>query len=93
MSDEFFVQISFWSAFILSILIAFYAYKLIRRIGSNGLLTNVITYTGIFALSFGFHHIFEIFFEHNSLRIIPESLEAIAAILLFMAIWQLYKLS
>jgi hypothetical protein len=93
MSDELFVQMSFWSAFILSILIVFYAYRLIIRIGSKGLLTNVITYTGIFALSFGFHHIFEIFFEHNSLLIIPESLETVAAILLFITIWHLYKLS
>ncbi len=84
----------FWAAFILDILIVWYAFSLTKRMGKGGLLGKVTIYTALSASVFGIHHIMELLLEevHHGVEI-AESIEGIAAVLLGMAVFQLYKLT
>lgn len=93
MGEEIVVLTTFWAAFIIDIFIVGYAYKLSKRMGGSGLLHKTTVLTGFSALVFGLHHILEIFLEEIPGGIaIAESVEGIAAILLGLAVYQLYKL-
>ena len=87
------MDFSFWAAFILDILIVAYAFGLSKRMGGSGLLHRTTLYAGFSALVFGIHHIMELFLAEipNGIEI-AESVEGIAAILLSIAAYQLYKL-
>ncbi|MEE9594197.1 MAG: hypothetical protein V3V92_02245 [Candidatus Hydrothermarchaeales archaeon] len=94
MSEQLVVLTSFGAAFILDIGIMFYAYKLYKRMGGSGLLSNTTIYAGAAALVFGIHHILRIYPV-----IIPagfpisEIFEGIAAVLLGIAVYELYKVA
>lgn len=93
MGEEIIVLTAFWAAFIIDILVVAYAYKLSKRMGGSGLLHKTTVLAGFSAFVFGLHHIMEIFLVDMDGGIaIAESVEGIAAILLGMAVYQLYKL-
>lgn len=93
MGDDIVVLTSFWAAFVIDIFIVAYAYKLSRRMGGSGMLHKTTGLAGASALVFGIHHILEIFLEDIPGGIaVAESIEGIAAILLGLAVYQLYKL-
>ena len=88
------VNVCFWAAFIIDILIVIYALTLMKRMGVGSLLSKTTLYAALAALVFGIHHLMEVFlvdFEHGIA--IAESVEGIAAILMGMAVFQLYKLT
>ena len=93
MSAGHIVEVNFWAAFILDIFIMFYAFSLSKKIGNKGLLSRVIVLTGFTALVFGIHHVLEIFLENTPMGIaIAEGVEGVAAIILLIATYSLYKL-
>lgn len=90
---ELIVKTSFWGAFLLDLLIVAYAYRLSKKMGGSGLLNNTVVYAGASAFVFGIHHILEIFLEQVPGGLaVAEAIEGIAAILLGIAVYQLYAL-
>ncbi len=94
MSEQLVVFTSFWAAFILNIGIVFYAFKLYRRMGGSGLLSNTTIYAGASALVFGIHHLLRIY-PGIILAGFPisEFLEGITAVMLGFAVYELYKVA
>ncbi|VVB97014.1 Uncharacterised protein [uncultured archaeon] len=93
-SSEEVVSILFWSSFILDLLIMWYAIGLSKRMGNSGLLHKATIYAGLTALIFGLQHFVEaIIADLPSGMIIAESIEAVAIILLGVAVFQLFKLT
>ena len=88
------VSVCFYGAFIIDVLIVIYAFFLIKRMGMGSLLGKTTLYAALSALVFGIHHLMEVFLEHvhNGLAI-AESVEGVAAILMGIAVFQLYKLT
>lgn len=88
------VGVGFWAAFVIDVFIMVYAFRLSKKMGGKGLLTKVIIYTGLATLMFGLHHVLEVFFKEIQHGIIfLEGIEVIAALLLFAAVYHLYKLA
>lgn len=88
------VTTCFWAALILDVLIVWYAFSLSKRMGRGGLLSKVTIYAALSALVFGIHHIMELFLEDVPYgTAIGESAEGIAAVLLGIAVFQLYRLT
>jgi len=93
MSEEAVVQAGFWGAFLLDVYIFAYAFRLRKRMGSSGMLSNSTLYAGMSAMVFGIHHILELFVGDSTMGLtIAEGIEGIAAVLLGAAVYQLYKL-
>lgn len=87
-----YISIEYTIILILGIFITLYAFKLAKRLGGSGLLTKTTMYTGLSSFAFGFEH-FIITLEKMPYRIvIAEGAEGIAALLLLIAVYQLYKL-
>jgi hypothetical protein len=93
-SSEEVVSILFWSAFVLDLIIMWYAINLSKKMGNSGLLQKTTIYVGSSALIFGLQHFLEAIIEDlpNGM-IIAETVEGIAIILLGIAVYQLYKLT
>ncbi|MCX9011643.1 MAG: hypothetical protein OIN66_11050 [Candidatus Methanoperedens sp.] len=88
------VSILFWSSFILDLLIMWYALSLSRKMGHSGLLHKTTIYAASSALIFGLQHFVEAIIEDLPAGMtIAESVEALAVILLGIAVYQLYKLT
>ncbi len=88
------VSILFWSSFILDMLIMWYAMGLSKKMGHSGLLHKTTIYAASSALIFGLQHFVEaIIADLPSGMIIAESIEAVAIILLGVAVYQLFKLT
>ena len=87
----------FWGAFIIDIIIVYYAIHLSRRLGGEGVFHKTTMYAAASAFVFGLHHIGEFLLEGvtvgsvNAL-VFAEILEVPAALLLLMAVYQLYVL-
>lgn len=93
MSEEMVALSSFWAAFVIDIVIIYYAFRLSKRMGGAGLLNSTTIYIGLSGLVFGIHHILEIYLEEIPAGLaVAESIEGIAAILLGIAVYQFYKL-
>lgn len=87
------VLVSFWSAFVVDLVIVAYALRLSRRIGGAGILHKVIALTAGAALLFGVHHILEVFLDGMPSGIeFAESVEGMAALALALATFQFYRL-
>jgi hypothetical protein len=88
------VDVCFWSAFVIDIFILIYALVLSKRMGGSGALQKTTLFAGLSAFVFGIHHIMEIFLAGNANGIaIAEGVEGVAAILLGVAVYYLYKLT
>ncbi len=86
--------VSFGSALLLNILIVWYAFSLRQKMGKDGLLGKVTVYAALSSLVFGLHHALELLLDKRSYGlIVAEGIEGIAAILLGIAVFTLYKLA
>ena len=91
------VLFGFWGAFLIDLIIVYYAIHLSRRLGGEGVFHKTTVYAASSAFVFGLHHIGELLLEGvtfgsvNAL-VFAESLEVPAALLLLMAVYQLYRL-
>ena len=87
------VSVAFWGSFILSIFILLYARKISKRLGGKGFLNKVIILVGISAFIFGFHHVLETLIGGNPTGlVIAEGFESFAALILFYAVYSIYKM-
>lgn len=86
------VLVSFWAAFLIDIGIVVFAFRLSRKMGESGLLYRTTMYTGASAFTFGLHHLGELYLQNvpNGVAI-SEGVEGIAAILLGLAVYSLYR--
>ena len=83
----------FYIAFILNLIIFYYSISLYRQI-KRSLLANVTLFAGLSSLVFSLHHLGENLLEKFTMFIIiSESLEGVAAILLLVAVYYIYKIS
>ena len=83
----------FYAAFILDLIIFYFAFSLYRQI-KGSTLASVALYASLSAFVFGLHHLGEVLFHDSVTGItIAESIESVAALLLLIAIYYLYKVS
>lgn len=93
MKVELDVLIEFWAVFVLGCILLLYAFKLSKRMGGKGLLTKTTMYAGFSAFAFGFEHLIIALFGETTLGFtIAEGIEGVAALLLLMAVYDMYKL-
>ena len=91
------VLFGFWGAFIIDLIIVYYAIHLSGRLGGEGVFHKTSRYAAASAFVFGLHHIGELLFEgvtvsSVNMLIFAEILEVPAALLLLLAVYQLYVL-
>lgn len=81
------------SSFIISVVILFYSIKLSKKLGSKGFLHETVFYISITSLILGIHYLSKLFFFDKWYELlIVESLEAAAAILIVIAVYNFYKI-
>ncbi len=88
------VSFSFYVAFVLDICILAYAIILSKRMEYSGALYKTTLYAGLSAFVFGLHHIGEVALTDVRYGLeISESVEGVAAVLLFIATYSIYTVS
>lgn len=88
-------EVSFWSAFLIDIAVVAFAFlHVLKRMGGQGLLHRTTLFLALSAFVFGVHHVLEILLENvPNGGAIAEGVEGIAAVLLGIAVFQLYSLT
>lgn len=93
-SNNIVASLLFYFAFAIDIGIMIYAYKLAKRMSFSGALYKVVLFVGLSALIFGIHHLGEIWLEGVAYGMeISEAVEGVAAILLLMAAYNLFRVA
>ncbi|MEK6984258.1 MAG: hypothetical protein AABX33_06815 [Nanoarchaeota archaeon] len=86
-------EASFYIAFIIDLFIAYYGFVLYRQIKGSSL-AKVVMFATLSAFVFGLHHLGEVLLIEFSIGItIAESIESVAALLLLVAVYYIYKIS
>ncbi len=86
------VDIIFWTAIFLNLLGFLLVLLFLRKEGFHGYLSRAMFFTGLATLVFGIHHFLEILLHDSRNVAIAEAVEGVAAVLLVLAVYNIYRL-
>lgn len=93
MTMPMFSNIIFYIALIIGFIISYYGFALYTQVKGSSL-AKVVLFATLSAILFGFHHLGESLFEESPAGLLlAELLESVAALLLLISVYYIYKVS